>query len=303
MKRPRIRISLDLASTVEMYDSIIKSLKAQKARHDHLFEQYMGEIKLELAVPANRYSRWAGLITKLADEVRTGKLIDWDLIKTQTRFTVAIVRYNSAFQIPDAALANLEAHFDAVVETALRLETALLDRQKDIQEAKLLGHLDRIRVYQEWYPHDPMRREGHCVYCGLGLTAEDTFKDSCRLCHTIPTHRRPYLRIAQRIVQSTAPEPAIAEFKHLGTVSTTRHALPAEVAPASLPAATITPVRDLIMPGPSQKRVKKPLLPKGVASLLKRVDAQYKDDLDDLTPRGDDEPEAEDASNEEVSHD
>jgi len=301
MTRPPIR--QDIAPLVKMHDTILKSLQAQKVRHDMLFEHGVETVSRELGIPANVHSRWATLINPFVEEVRSGKLADVDLITAMKQFIKDLIKYEQNYVISDAAISHLEVNFDQVVETVLLLEKALVDKDRDVQEAALMRHLEVIKTYQQWYPYDIQARKGHCTYCGVALTEDAPSATSCALCHAIPADRRPYVRIGQAIVPTSAlSEPAAVAVRAPQGRDTVR-GVPAHVEPER-PAVTVVPVREMLKQAAAvlPKKPGKPGFgrPKQVTNLLNRVDQVYKEDIAALETGDDDEDATEDDEREEV---
>ena len=190
----KAKVRTDFRELVMTHQNIIKAITAQKVRTDSMIEKYGDMVQEEANLPVNRYLAWSKVISPYLDQVVSGKVSDFQLIKSYKIFIKSLVKYEAQYVIAAEEIEAVEWGFDGVTEALWRVEKKCIDIREFYARENLKLRNHTIKLYQINTPN-PLGSEGKCVYCGIKLNMEkgDGIYE-CLGCAQIPEEFKPEIK-------------------------------------------------------------------------------------------------------------
>lgn len=184
----------ELKDTLLIHSNIIEGLSNQKARTDDLLDKYMEYVEEETEIPSNRFMDWTKSVMPLVEQIKSSKLMDYEIIKRYEAFVSALIEHDNDFNITREEIEYMKDNADFLINVVLNLERKIKNKNNEYTQLITDRQLLLIRTYLS-IP-DEMKRDDDkgCIYCGVTLDENIlNEKDNCEFCELVNEEDRPII--------------------------------------------------------------------------------------------------------------
>lgn len=205
-------VAPDFKQIIVLNESIIQSLKAQKARSDKLLDKYKNRMLEESQRPANRFLEWSKIVEPLIDTLISEKVTEYELMKRYDYYIKEMISVNQRSVIDQDTIDEYSSAASKVIVSLSRLEDKFKAKDTELKELDMEAYNLLYAKHQHLmsvFRLIPVsaRPRGCCTYCGTEMSEDNSseISDCCTECE-------PHVKNAPPVVEEKEeeePEPVV----------------------------------------------------------------------------------------------